>query len=107
LRISGFITHRLTSFNQHSRNFVAATVTMANRILITFSAFMAVLNRMLAALDFAVHYTSGYVLYYVFRGLKPQTHTKPAKRKDGSIYSPSVLVTGASEGKPWPSTMAR
>jgi hypothetical protein len=32
-------------------------------------------------------------------GMKPQTHTKPKVTRDGRHYSPSVVVTGASEGR--------
>ncbi|KAB5528004.1 hypothetical protein GE09DRAFT_1292735 [Coniochaeta sp. 2T2.1] len=70
---------------------------MASPILHAFSGLMSILNRGLAWLDFGVHYVSGYLLYYLFRGLKPQTHTRPGVR-NGRIYSPSVVVTGAGEG---------
>ncbi|KAL2142680.1 hypothetical protein VTI28DRAFT_835 [Corynascus sepedonium] len=71
---------------------------MSNPILNVFSLFTVVLNRVLAYLDRAVHYASGYILYYVFNGLKPQTHTRPRKTRHGRFYAPAVVVTGASEG---------
>ncbi|KAL2172839.1 hypothetical protein VTG60DRAFT_17 [Thermothelomyces hinnuleus] len=71
---------------------------MPNPFLNVFSLIAVVLNRVLAYLDRAVHYASGYILYYLFRGLKPQTHTRPHKTLQGRFYSPAVVVTGASEG---------
>ncbi|KAK4099663.1 NAD(P)-binding protein [Parathielavia hyrcaniae] len=71
---------------------------MANPLLNAFSLVTAALNRMLAWLDSCVHYTSGYILYYLFRGLKPQTHTRPRKISEGRFYAPAVVITGASEG---------
>ncbi|KAJ9144130.1 hypothetical protein NKR23_g6032 [Pleurostoma richardsiae] len=67
-------------------------------ILKAFTGVTVILNRALAWLDYGVHYASGYILYYVFHGMKPQTHTRPGKTSDGRVYSPSVVVTGASEG---------
>ncbi|KAL2153378.1 hypothetical protein VTH82DRAFT_4533 [Thermothelomyces myriococcoides] len=71
---------------------------MPNQFLNAFSSIAVVLNRGLAYLDRAVHYASGYILYYLFNGLKPQTHTRPCKTRHGRYYSPAVVVTGASEG---------
>ena len=65
-----------------------------NAVLETFSNFTVFLNRILAWLDFAVHYTSGYLLYLFLGGLKPQYHTRAKKG-----YSPSVIITGASQGE--------
>ncbi|KAH8904136.1 NAD(P)-binding protein [Coniochaeta sp. PMI_546] len=70
---------------------------MLSKVLHAFSSLMVILNRGLAWLDFVVHYVSGYMLYYFLGGIKPQTHTIPGVRS-GRIYSPSVVVTGASEG---------
>lgn len=75
-----------------------------NAILETFSNFTVVLNRILAWVDFVVHYTSGYVLYYCFGGIKPQYHTRP-KKTSGGGYSPSVVITGSSQGKPSASSL--
>lgn len=72
---------------------------MPNQFLNAFSSIAVVLNRGLAYLDRAVHYASGYILYYLFNGLKPQTHTRPCKTRHGRYYSPAVVVTGASEGE--------
>ncbi|KAM7223005.1 hypothetical protein V8F06_001561 [Rhypophila decipiens] len=66
-----------------------------NRLLSLFSSLLALLNRILAWLDFVVHYMSNYMLYFIFNGLKPQRHTTPSPLKG---YAPSVVVTGASEG---------
>ncbi|KXX83420.1 D-beta-hydroxybutyrate dehydrogenase, mitochondrial [Madurella mycetomatis] len=71
---------------------------MPAQLLEAFSYFTVILNRLLAYLDRGVHYASGYLLYYCFHGLKPQTHTRPCRTQDGRVYSPSVVVTGASEG---------
>jgi hypothetical protein len=68
-------------------------------LLNAFSLLTVFLNRVLALVDRAVHYATGYVLYYCFKGLKPQTHTRPHKTKDGRFYSPAVVITGASEGE--------
>ncbi|KAK3306899.1 uncharacterized protein B0T15DRAFT_395749 [Chaetomium strumarium] len=67
-------------------------------ILNAFSLLTVALNRILARIDRWVHYVSGYILYLFFRGLKPQTHTRPYKTKDGRFYSPAAVITGASEG---------
>jgi hypothetical protein len=72
---------------------------MTNPLLNAFSLITVVLNRVLAYLDYGVHYFSGYVLYYCFNGLKPQTHTRPRKLGNGQFYSPAVVITGASEGQ--------
>jgi hypothetical protein len=67
---------------------------MVNKPLDLFARFTQVLNRALGWVDFVVHYTSGYIPYYVFNGLAPQTplcDTKPCKRRD-STYTPSVVV---------------
>jgi hypothetical protein len=66
--------------------------------LLAFSGLMTVLNRGLAWIDFAVHHASGYFFYWFLRGMKPQTHTRPRKLPDGRSYSPSVVITGASQG---------
>jgi hypothetical protein len=71
---------------------------MVRRSLALLSGFTVLLNRGLAWIDFGIHYTSGYFLYFFLRGLKPQTHTRPGLRASNAIYTPSVLVTGASEG---------
>ncbi|KAL2173855.1 uncharacterized protein P884DRAFT_210727 [Thermothelomyces heterothallicus CBS 202.75] len=71
---------------------------MPNPFLNVLSLIAVVLNRVLAYLDRAVHYASGYILYFLFKGLKPQTHTRPYKTRNGRCYSPAVVVTGASEG---------
>jgi hypothetical protein len=71
---------------------------MLSTILHAFSGVMVVLNRGLAWVDFGVHHISNYVLYYFFKGIKPQTHTIPGVR-NGRHYSPSVVITGASEGQ--------
>ncbi|KAK4126562.1 NAD(P)-binding protein [Parathielavia appendiculata] len=71
---------------------------MANSLLNAFSLLTVALNRILAWLDRGVHYASGYILYYLFRGLKPQTHTRPRTISEGRFYSPAVVITGASEG---------
>jgi hypothetical protein len=68
-------------------------------ILNAFSLLTVALNRILARVDRWVRYISGYILYLFFRGLKPQTHTRPYKTKDGRFYSPAVVITGASEGE--------
>lgn len=72
---------------------------MANPLLSAFALVMVALNRLLANIHRGVHYAIGYVLYYVFKGLKPQTHTRPHRTKDGHLYSPAVVITGASEGE--------
>lgn len=72
---------------------------MPTTFLKVFSVLTVALNRVLAFLDRCVHYASGYMLYYCFRGMKPQTHTRPGKTKDGRAYAPSVVITGASEGE--------
>jgi hypothetical protein len=71
---------------------------MVNVALNAFQGVLHFLNRGLAYADFAVHYVSGYFLYYLVGGFKPQFHTRPAKLRDGQNYTPSVLVTGASQG---------
>ncbi|KAF2197736.1 NAD(P)-binding protein [Delitschia confertaspora ATCC 74209] len=68
---------------------------MVNVLLTAFSNATIPLNRLLAWADFAVHYVSGYFLYFLVGGYEPQFHTRPAL---GKGYSPSVLVTGASQG---------
>ncbi|KAK4204884.1 hypothetical protein QBC40DRAFT_336515 [Triangularia verruculosa] len=64
----------------------------SNRPLTFFSALMVGLNRVLAWVDFGVHYASNYISYLFFGGLKPQTHTRPQRLKDGRVYSPSVSI---------------
>ncbi|KAK4934249.1 hypothetical protein LTR10_024423 [Elasticomyces elasticus] len=64
-----------------------------NAVLETFSNFTVLLNRVLAWVDFLVHYISGYLLFLFLGGLRPQYHTR-AKRG----YTPSVIITGASQG---------
>lgn len=71
---------------------------MVNSLLAAFSYATIPLNRLLAWLDFGVHIISGYLLYYLLGGFKPQFHTRPAKGRNGEAYAPSVLVTGASQG---------
>ncbi|KAF2279724.1 NAD(P)-binding protein [Westerdykella ornata] len=71
---------------------------MANRILTAFSTTTSLLNRALAWADFVVHFISGYFLYYLVGGYKPQYHTRPRRLSHGDHYSPAVLVTGASQG---------
>lgn len=71
---------------------------MLSLLFHAFSGVMSILNRGLAWLDFAVHYTSGYALYYILGGIKPQTHTRPSRLSGGRLYTPSVVITGASEG---------
>lgn len=84
---------------------------MTNPLLNAFTLLTVALNRILAYVDRGIHYASGYVLYYFFNGLKPQTHTRPHKTQDGRFYSPAVVITGASEGElalltgPHPKTM--
>jgi hypothetical protein len=72
---------------------------MARKAFTLFSGFTVLLNRGLAWIDFGIHYSSGYFLYLFMRGLKPQTHTRPGLRSSNAIYTPSVLITGASEGE--------
>lgn len=72
---------------------------MVNILLSAFSYATIPLNRLLAWIDFGVHYISGYILYYLIGGHKPQYHTRPAKRRGGDAYSPSVLITGSSQGE--------
>lgn len=71
---------------------------MPASLLNAFSILTAALNRTLACVDRVIHNVSGYILYYCCGGLKPQTHTRPHKTSDGRFYSPSVVITGASEG---------
>jgi hypothetical protein len=85
---------------------------MPNPLLNAFTLITVALNRVLAYLDRGVHYASGYMLYYLFRGLKPQTHTRPRRISEGRFYAPAIVITGASEGEdsdsspilnhPWP-----
>lgn len=72
---------------------------MANAALLSFSNLTVYLNRLLAWLDFLVHYSSGYILYYFFGGIKPQYHTRPNQKQGAARYAPSVVITGTSEGK--------
>lgn len=71
---------------------------MANQAFLIFSNVTMVLNRVLAWLDYLVHNTTGYLFYYLLGGMKPQYHTRPAKLHGGATYSPSVVITGASQG---------
>ncbi|KAI9155612.1 D-beta-hydroxybutyrate dehydrogenase [Paramyrothecium foliicola] len=71
---------------------------MVNQLLAAFSYATIPLNRLLAWADFVVHYISGYLLYFLIGGYRPQYHTRPAKQRNGDAYTPSVLVTGASQG---------
>ncbi|KAK4176920.1 hypothetical protein QBC36DRAFT_372962 [Triangularia setosa] len=63
-----------------------------------FSALVVGLSRVLAWIDLGVHYTGNYILYIFLGGFKTQTHTRPQRLKGGRVYSPSVVVTGATEG---------
>lgn len=67
---------------------------MVNGLFTPITWTLNVLERGLAWIDFGIHYISGYLLYYLLRGFKPQWHTRPRKG-----YSPAVLVTGASQGE--------
>lgn len=75
---------------------------MVNKLFNALSQATLPLNRLLAWIDFGIHYVSGYLLYYLVGGYKPQFHTRPASRKNGEVYAPSILVTGASQGKVLP-----
>lgn len=70
---------------------------MVNAILTAGCGVLNFLDIGLAWVDFGIHYVSGYLLYYLVGGMKPQWHTRPSKRKDGQPYSPAFLVTGASQ----------
>jgi hypothetical protein len=72
---------------------------MVNRKLAAFTGFLRFLNRGLSYLDYAVHYVSGYLIYWLVGGLKPQWHTRPKRLENGEAYAPSVLITGASQGQ--------
>jgi hypothetical protein len=73
--------------------------TMVNRLLVSFTGVTMLLNRVLARVDFVIHYISGYLLSYFVGDHKPQCHTRPKKASNSrEAYSPSVVVTGSSEG---------
>jgi hypothetical protein len=71
---------------------------MINQALSLFTQATMMLNRVLAWADFIIHYISGYIFYYLLGGYAPQFHTRPSEFGHGEIYSPSVLITGASQG---------
>lgn len=71
---------------------------MVNKLFAAVSQVTIPVNRLLAWIDFGIHYVSGYFLYYLMGGYKPQWHTRPGNRGAQDPYAPSVLVTGASEG---------
>jgi NAD(P)-dependent dehydrogenase (short-subunit alcohol dehydrogenase family) len=71
---------------------------MVNRILSAFSYATIPANRVLAWVDTIIHTFSGYLLYWFIGGYRPQYHTRPSRGSNGDAYTPSVLVTGASQG---------